>query len=95
MSTYIRVPDRVCLVTGAGRGIGQAAARVLAAGGAKVVVADRADSGAEVVQHIVESGGEAAFVQADVSVDAGARACVEETLRVYGQLDSLVNNAGI
>jgi len=95
MSTPIRVTDRVCLVTGAGRGIGQAAARVLAAGGAKVVVADRADSGAEVVRHIAESGGEAAFVQADVSGDAGSRACVEETLRVYGQLDSLVNNAGI
>lgn len=95
MSSPIPVSGRVCLVTGAGRGIGRAAARVLAAGGAQVVVVDIAASGAEVVQQIIESGGQASFVQADVSEDTGARACVQETLRIYGQLDSLVNNAGI
>ena len=87
--------DRVCLVTGAGRGIGQAAARVLAAAGARVVVADISDSGAAVVEEIKEAGGKACFVQADVSTDAGAEISVAETLSAFGQLDSLVNNAGI
>ena len=87
--------DRVCLVTGAGRGIGQAAARVLAAAEARVVVADISDSGAAVVEEIKEAGGKACFVQADVSTDAGAQTSVAETLSTFGQLDSLVNNAGI
>lgn len=87
--------DRVCLVTGAGRGIGRAAAEVIATGGAQVVIADISDAGAEVADGISASGGRATFVQADVSTDSGARTCVDEATKTYGRLDSLINNAGI
>jgi NAD(P)-dependent dehydrogenase (short-subunit alcohol dehydrogenase family) len=87
--------NRVCLITGAGRGIGRSAAEVLARGGARVVIADISESGAQVAEAITDAGGQATYIQADVSNDSGARACVEQTIAAYGQLDSLINNAGI
>ena len=96
---------RVCIITGAGRGIGREYALMLAAHGAKVVVNDlggsRDGSGAslgpaeEVVQEIVKGGGEAIANGDDVSDFAGAKRMIESAVARFGRLDVLINNAGI
>ncbi|MFJ1969429.1 SDR family NAD(P)-dependent oxidoreductase [Streptomyces sp. NPDC087903] len=96
---------RVAVVTGAGRGIGRAHARLLAARGAKVVVndlggsmeGDGADTGPaqKVVDEIRAAGGEAVADTHDVSTDAGGRAIVDSAIEHFGRIDILVNNAGI
>ena len=92
----MRLQGRVAIVTGAGRGIGAATARKLAAEGASVVVADvDTDAGAPTASAIVASGGRAVFVRTDVRDGAQIQACVEAALQHYGQLDVLVNNAGV
>jgi NAD(P)-dependent dehydrogenase (short-subunit alcohol dehydrogenase family) len=88
--------DRVALVTGAGAGIGRAIAIRLALEGAAVVVADIDEvAGAETVRWIELEGGRAAFVLADVGVEADVRAMVNFAEQHFGGVDILVNNAGI
>jgi len=97
--------DRVCIVTGAGRGIGREYALMLAEHGAKVVVNDlggeRDGSGRssgpaqEVVDEIVAAGGAAVVNDDDVSDWEGAQRMVNQAIETYGSLDVLVNNAGI
>ena len=92
----MQLEGKVAIVTGAGRGIGRAIARRFAAAGARVVAAGRtAADGEETVALIARAGGEARFIPTDVSQDAAVRALVAETVRAYGRLDVLVNNAGI
>src|SRR5262245_34296328 len=87
---------RVCLVTGAGRGIGRAYAEALAAEGALVVVNDvSADAVAEVVGAVRSAGGDAAGHVGDVSTAAGADSLAATALDTWGRLDAVVNNAGI
>lgn len=87
---------QVALVTGASAGLGEATAWRFAQEGAKVVVAARrADQGKRVVQRIVAAGGEAHFVQADVSRTADVERMVAAALDRFGRLDCAVNNAGI
>lgn len=88
---------KVALVTGAGRGIGSAIAKTLAANGAFVIVnyngsKEKAEA---VVEEIKKSGAEAATVQCDVSDYAACGRMVEELIASYGHIDILVNNAGI
>jgi NAD(P)-dependent dehydrogenase (short-subunit alcohol dehydrogenase family) len=93
MSTFA---GKVALVTGASSGLGEATALQFAQEGAKVVVvARRADQGTRVVQRIEAAGGEALFVQADVSRAGDAERMVAATLDRFGRLDCAVNNAGI
>ncbi len=88
---------KVAIVTGAGRGLGAAIAKELAAGGAKVVVNySRSKEPAEaVVEGISSNGGEAIAVQGDVSKPEEAQKLIEQAVEKYGTLDILVNNAGI
>jgi len=96
---------RVCIVTGAGRGIGRGYALMLADHGAKVVVNDlgasRDGSGGDagpaqdVVDEIKAAGGEAVANTSDVSSLDGARAMVQQAIDTFGGLDVIVNNAGI
>ena len=90
-----RLKDKVCIVTGAGQGIGRATARRLAEEGGKVVVADRIDEGAtEAVNELGESGVEATKILVDVSTFIGAQELIRATRAAYGRIDVLVNNVG-
>jgi NAD(P)-dependent dehydrogenase (short-subunit alcohol dehydrogenase family) len=88
--------DKVALITGASRGIGQATAIEMAAQGAAVVLAARSKNILDkTVQQIVESGGQAIAVECDVGeYDEVARAATE-CVAQFGRLDILVNNAGL
>jgi meso-butanediol dehydrogenase / (S,S)-butanediol dehydrogenase / diacetyl reductase len=92
----MRLEGKVCIVTGGATGIGEASAIALAREGAKVSVGDvNVKEGQKTVQSIKEEGGEAIFVECDVSKEEDARRLVEETVRSFGKLDVLFNNAGI
>lgn len=87
---------KVAIVTGAGSGIGEATALILAREGAQVVVSDiNEKNGQDVVERIRKSGGTASFFKADVSSAAENKALVDTALKQYGKLDIAVNNAGI
>jgi 3-oxoacyl-[acyl-carrier protein] reductase len=92
-----RFEGKVAIVTGGSRGIGRACALELAAGGARLVVNyhQNAEAAEEVVAAIRNLGGEATARQADVSQFAEAEALVKFAIETYGDLQILVNNAGI
>ena len=92
-----KLSDKVVVVTGAAKGIGAEIARELAAAGAAVVVnyATSRDAADKVVAEITGSGGKAAAIQGDVAKAADVERLFTETKRTFGQIDVLVNNAGI
>ncbi len=92
----MRLKDKVAFVTGAASGIGKEIARTFVAEGAKVVIADLNQKGAEAVA--AELGGaekRALGVAADVTNEAQVDAAIAKTVEVFGQIDVLVSNAGI
>jgi NAD(P)-dependent dehydrogenase (short-subunit alcohol dehydrogenase family) len=92
----MRLADRVALITGGTSGIGEATALLFAAEGATVAVTGRnGKRGAAVIGRIAAAGGESIFLQADVSRAADCRRAVDETLRAFGRIDILFNNAGV
>ena len=87
---------KVAFITGGGSGLGEAAGRLLAHEGAKVVLISRTKSELEqVVQEIKEAGGEAAALEADISDSETLKAAIDETVSKYGRLDIVFANAGV
>lgn len=92
----MRIKDKVAVVTGAGSGIGRASAELFAEEGARVAVADiNVEGGRETVAAIEKAGGEAFFVETDVSRGPEVKALVESTVDRWSRLDIMVNNAGV
>jgi NAD(P)-dependent dehydrogenase (short-subunit alcohol dehydrogenase family) len=95
MSMEERLREKVAIITGGGSGMGRAACLLFAREGARVVAADLNEAGArETVASIGREGGTALAVGCDVSRAADVRALLQSTLKSYGQLDILFNNAG-
>ena len=87
---------KVALVTGGASGIGRATALTFAREGAKLIVADmNEDGGQQTVHMITEQGGEAIFVQTDVTQATAVEALISKAVATYGRLDCAHNNAGI
>ncbi len=92
----MRLADKVALITGAGSGMGKAAALLFAAEGAAVAAVDIDEAAAvEVAREITGNRGKAFGMRADVSNPADAQRMVEETVKRFGKLNVLYNNAGI
>ncbi|MFM8394532.1 MAG: oxidoreductase [Acidobacteriota bacterium] len=90
-----RLADRVAVVTGAGSGLGEGIVRLFAEEGARVVVSNRDASKAEAVAaSIVELGGQAIAIKADVGIEADCRNLIDGAIAHFGQLDILVNTVG-
>ncbi len=91
----MRLPDKVAIITGAGSGLGRAAAILFAREGAKVVVAaNREKDGEQTVKLIKEAGGDAIMVQVDVTKASDLEKAVKAAVARYGKLDIMLNNAG-
>ena len=91
-----RLQGKVAIVTGGAAGIGQATAVLFAEEGAKVVISDRSVSaGEECAGQIRSQGGEAMFVETDISNDDHARRVCDQAVKAFGRLDILVNNAAV
>jgi len=87
---------KIAIITGSGCGIGREIARKFASNGIKVIVNDIvSENGTKVVDEIRSKGGEATFIQADVSTWDGAKSLIDKTVETYGTVNILINNAGI
>ena len=92
----MRLAGKVALISGGARGMGAAEARMFAREGARVIIGDVLEAeGRQVEAEITEAGGEALFVNLDVTSEASWDAAVAAAVARFGKLDVLVNNAGI
>jgi NAD(P)-dependent dehydrogenase (short-subunit alcohol dehydrogenase family) len=92
----MRLESKVSIITGAGSGLGKGIASLFAREGSAVVIAELLEAnGREVARQIEAGGGSSLFVRTDITAAADAERMVDETLRVFGRIDVLVNNAGI
>ncbi|MCH2518927.1 MAG: SDR family oxidoreductase [Dehalococcoidia bacterium] len=91
-----QLEGKVSLITGGGSGIGKASALAFAREGSKVVVADvNVEGGEQTVRLIQDTGGEATFVRADVSISSDVSDMVSHAVQTYNRLDCAFNNAGV
>jgi len=95
----LRVEGKVIVVTGAAQGIGFACARMLAEEGASVVVSDIKQvegeaAAARILAELGPEGGKAHFIHADVASESDCANLMDETARLYGRINGLLNNAG-
>ena len=92
----MKFKNKVAIITGATKGIGEACAHEFAKEGAKVVVTGRSvDLGEKVVADVKANGGDALFVRCDIGQKAQIDALIEATVDHYGTIDIVVNNAGV
>ena len=94
----MRLPDKVALITGGTSGIGEATAKLFAKEGAKVAITGLHDErGAAVVREIRQHNGDSGcmFIHSDVRLADDCKRAVDETLRAFGRIDILFNNAGV
>ena len=90
------IKGRVALITGAASGMGKATAQVFAAEGARVIVADiNEDEAKNVCKQIESDGGEALAMTLDITDEEQIKKCVSKSIKSFGQMDYLINNAGI
>ena len=90
-----RLTGKVCIVTGAGQGIGRATAKRLGQEGGTIVVADRVDEGAtQTLSELRDHGVNATKALVDVGTFAGAQSLMQQTVAAHGRIDVLVNNVG-
>ena len=91
-----RLQDRISVITGSGAGMGEGIARLFAAEGSAVVISGRDEAKCQAVaRSIVDDGGRAIVVRADVSNEIDCRALVDRTVEELGRIDVLVNNVGV
>ena len=92
----MKLKNKVAIVTGGGKGIGEEISLGLAKEGAKVVVADLdQENSSNVVAEIIKNSGDAIYVETDVSNEASVKNLISETINRFDQIDILINNAGI
>jgi NAD(P)-dependent dehydrogenase (short-subunit alcohol dehydrogenase family) len=91
----MRLKDKVALVTGGASGIGRATAELFAREGARLAVADYSAEGRDTVRSIQTAGGQAIFVQVDVSDSGQVARMVEAAIQAFARIDILFNGAGI
>ena len=92
----MRLADKVALITGAASGIGKETALLFALEGAKIVAVDLNDSdGEKIVSEVKSAGGDAIYVNADVSISTDCEKMINAAVEQYGKLNVLFNNAGI
>ena len=92
----MKLKNKVAIVTGGGKGIGEEISLGLAKEGAKVVVADLdKENSSNVVAEIIKNSGDAIYVETDVSNEESVKNLISETINRFDQIDILINNAGI
>lgn len=91
----MRFENKVAIVTGGASGIGEATVKAFVKEGAKVVIADYADTGQSVSDQLNGEGYDTLFVKTDVSNEEQVKALIEKTVDKYGKLDIMFANAGI
>ena len=91
-----RLAGKIAIVTGAGRGIGEAIARAFVREGAAVIIAERDEqTGDAAARRLRDDGASASFVQTDVADQGSVEHCIAAALAEHGRIDILVNNAGV
>lgn len=92
----MRLENKVCIITGAGGGMGKEAAKRFAKEGGKIAVFERdSQAGKNTVDEILQDGGQASFFQVDIANENDVKQAVVDTVQTYGKIDVLYNNAGV